>query len=418
MSFETMGLRPEILRAVQKKQYTAPTPIQSLVIPAILRGKDVIGCAQTGTGKTAGFTLPILQRIAAARPPVLRVLVLVPTRELASQVHDSIKTYGRYLSLRHTVVFGGVGFNPQKEALQRGSDILIATPGRLLDHINQGTVSLKDLQVLILDEADRMLDMGFIKDIRTIIRRLPAERQTLLFSATMPDEIEKLAREILKQPQYIEVSPQGTPATGVRQVVYPAEPGQKRDLLLHLIESEKMHRVLVFTRTKRRADQLATFLKRKGNRAEAIHGNKSQRDRTRTLEAFRNGSVHVLVATNLASRGLDVKRVSHVVNYEIPDIPEDYVHRIGRTARAEMTGDAISLVSSAERENLRSIERLIGSSIPQMATAGFGRQPQHLVRSSKRSFQSRWDPKRGKKSLRRGKITHPSGRVRRGAAAS
>jgi len=371
MSFEKLGLSPEILRAVKSKNYAAPTPIQSQAIPLIIQGRDVIGCAQTGTGKTAGFTLPILNRLQKGESPLLRALILVPTRELASQVHDSVKTYGSHLRLRTALVFGGVGIVPQKEALRRGVDILIATPGRLLDLMRQRNVSFKNLEVLVIDEADRMLDMGFINDIRTIIKSVPQQRQTLLFSATMPEEIRRLANEILKQPEFIEIARQGTPVSGVRQVVYPVDATCKRELLIHLLEKEQMSRVLVFTRTKHRADHLVTHLKRKGKRAEALHSNKSQSERTRTLEAFRKGGVQVLVATNLAARGLDVKEVSHVVNYEIPDVPEDYVHRIGRTARAEATGDAISLVSPGERESLRNIERLIGTRIRQVVMDGF-----------------------------------------------
>ncbi len=379
MSFENLGLSPGILQALRAKKYTTPTPIQSQAIPVIMQGRDVIGCAQTGTGKTASFTLPILDRLQKGGSPLLRALILVPTRELAMQVHDSVKAYGSHLRLRTLVVFGGVGTDPQKHAFRQGVDILIATPGRLLDHLRQRNVLFKNLEVLVIDEADRMLDMGFINDIRTVIKSIPLQRQTLLFSATMPGEIRKLANEILKQPEFIEIVRQGTPAGGVRQVVYQVDTTRKRDLLIHLIEKEKMSRVLVFTRTKHRANNLASHLKRKGNKAEALHGDKSQLERTKTLNAFRNGTVHVLVATNLAARGLDVKDVSHVVNYEIPDVPEDYVHRIGRTARAAATGDAISLVSPDERESLRNIERLIGARIRQMVMAGFeGRGQDHI----------------------------------------
>ncbi len=371
MSFENFGLSPEILRAVRAKNYVVPTPIQLQAIPAILEGRDVIGCAQTGTGKTAGFTLPMLHRLANGLSPSLRALILVPTRELANQVYESVRTYGRYLRLRTTAVFGGVGINPQKDALRKGVDILIATPGRLLDLMRQGNVSFKDLEVLVLDEADRMLDMGFIDDVRTILKSVPSQRQTLLFSATIPEEIQRLAAEILKEPQVIEIVRQGTTVSGVRQVVYPVETARKRELLMRLIETEQMSRVLVFTRTKRRAEKLAAHLKREGNQVEALHGNKTQQARTKALEAFRKGTVRVLVATNLAARGLDVKMVSHVVNYEIPEAPEDYVHRIGRTARAEMTGDAISFVSPDERESLRNIEKFIGEKIPQAVMAGF-----------------------------------------------
>ncbi len=366
MSFDDLGLSPEILRAIQAKNYANPTPIQAQSIPPIMQGKDLIGCAQTGTGKTAGFTLPILHKLQKGRSPSLRVLVLVPTRELASQVHDSIRTYGRYLRLRTTTVFGGVGFNPQRDALRRGVDILVATPGRLLDHMRQRTIRLHQINTLIIDEADRMLDMGFIQDIRTIIKSVPDQRQTLLFSATMPQEIPVLAGEVLNDPEVIEIARQGTPASGVKQVVYPVDTDRKRELLLHLIDKEKMSRVLVFTRTKHRAKNLAEHLERQGTLAEALHGDKSQRARDKALDSFRRGSVQVLVATNVAARGLDVKQVSHVVNYEMPEVPEDYVHRIGRTARAENTGDAISLVAPNEQGSLRSIERFIGKKIPQV----------------------------------------------------
>jgi ATP-dependent RNA helicase RhlE len=371
MSFEGMGLAPEILRAVKAKNYALPTPIQFQAIPTVLTGKDLIGCAQTGTGKTAGFILPILHRLREGRSPSLRALVLVPTRELAAQVYESTRAYGRYLRLRTEVVFGGVGLRAQKDALRYGIDILVATPGRLLDHLRQGNVNFSHLEVLVIDEADRLLDMGFLPDVRTILKSLPARRQTLLFSATMPEEVQKLADTILKEPVFIEVAPQGTTASGVRQVVYPVDSAKKRDLLLHLIEKEKMSQVLVFTRTKHRANHLAEHLERKGKRVAALHGNKTQGARTKALEGFRHGSIQVLVATNLAARGLDVRGISHVVNYEIPEAPEDYIHRIGRTARAEATGDAISLMSPAERGNVRDIERLIGAPIPQVVVKGF-----------------------------------------------
>ena len=389
MSFDTLGLAPEIVRAVKAKNYETPTPIQAKAIPAILEGKDLIGCAQTGTGKTAGFTLPILNRLMTGKSPSLRVLVLVPTRELAAQVSDSIKTYGRFLRLRTAVVYGGVGYAPQIQALRNGVDILVATPGRLLDHMRQGLVKFNTLQVLVIDEADRMLDMGFLPDVRTILKTLPTERQTLFFSATMPPEVQRLANEILKQPTVIEIARQGTTAKNVRQVVYPVDTPRKRDLLIHLIEKEQMGQVLVFTRTKHRADHLAGQLERTGRRVAAIHGNKSQAARTKALEAFRRGSIQVLVATNLAARGLDVKGISHVVNYELPEAPEDYVHRIGRTARAEAAGDAISLVAPHEREQLRDIERLIGEKIPQTTIEGFESRGETGADTPRRSVKPR-----------------------------
>lgn len=392
MSFQELGLAPEILRALKTKNYETPTPIQAKAIPAILEGADVIGCAQTGTGKTAGFTLPILHRLwhrlrDGERGSAPKVLVLVPTRELAAQVAESIRTYGRYLPLRTAVVFGGVGLEPQKNALRKGVDIVVATPGRLMDHMRQRNVHFRALEVLVIDEADRMLDMGFIPDIRTIMKSIPARRQTLLFSATMPDEIRRLADEILTEPRVIEIARNGTPAAGVRQVVYPVNADRKRDLLLHLMEKEKMEQVLIFTRTKHRADHLAGHLERKGKRVAALHSNKSQTARTRALEDFRKGRVNILVATNIASRGLDVKGISHVVNYEFPQTPEEYIHRIGRTARAEAIGDAISLMSPDERGSLHEIERLIGRKIPVMNIEGFESRREILSVPAKRPFR-------------------------------
>ncbi|HSG04901.1 MAG TPA: DEAD/DEAH box helicase, partial [Nitrospiria bacterium] len=333
---------------------------QEKAIPVIMEGGDLIGCAQTGTGKTAGFTLPILHRLRGEKHRSPRVLVLVPTRELAAQVHESVRNYGQYLHLNSAVIFGGVGYEPQKRAFRKGVDILVATPGRLLDHMKQGQVNFKHLEVLVLDEADRMLDMGFIPDIRRILRSVPKDRQTLLFSATMPQEVRKLADDFLKTPQTIQVARQGTPASGVRQVVYPVSSSRKSELLTRLIEKEKMGQVLIFTRTKRRADDLARKLSSHGKAATALHSNKSQSARIRSLEDFRNGKVRILVATNIAARGLDVKGVSHVINYEIPGVPEEYIHRIGRTGRAEAVGDALSLMSPEERGPFRNIERLVG----------------------------------------------------------
>ncbi|HEY5649250.1 MAG TPA: DEAD/DEAH box helicase [Nitrospiria bacterium] len=388
MSFESLGLAPEILRAVEAQKYEKPTPIQEKAIPIIMEGSDLIGCAQTGTGKTAGFTLPVLHRLREGRPRMLRTLVLVPTRELAAQVYDSICLYGKYLNLHTAVVFGGVKPEPQRRALRKGVDILVATPGRLLDHMRQGNVRFKKLEVLVIDEADRMLDMGFIPDIRKILGTLPAERQTLLFSATMPKEVRTLADDFLKKPQTVEVARQGTPASGIRQVVYPVSASRKKELLTRIIEKEDMSQVLIFTRTKHRADDLAKRLSRNGKAATAFHSNKSQAARIRSLEDFRRGKVQILVATNIAARGLDVKGVSHVINYEIPGAPEDYVHRIGRTARAEAVGDAVSLMAPEESGIFRNIERLVGSKIPRVVEPGFENGSPDGTRSEKKPFPS------------------------------
>jgi len=370
-TFADLGLMPELLRAVQDAEYNIPTPIQAQAIPVVLRGADLFGCAQTGTGKTAGFLLPILQRLAQGKRGRLRTLVLTPTRELAAQIGESARIYGKYLPVRSTVVFGGVGLGPQEGRLRQGVDLLIATPGRLLDHLERGNLEFSALEVLVLDEADRMLDMGFLPDVRRILRTLPAERQTLLFSATMPQEIEILAYQTLKAPVTIEVGRRATPVSAVRQVIYPVEPDQKRGLLCHLLKHSGMKHVLVFTRTKVRAERLARYLSQTGRRVEALHGDKSQSARTQALNGFRNGRVDVLVATDIAARGLDVEGISHVVNFDVPNIPEDYVHRIGRTARAEADGNAISLVSSEELNFVHEIERLIGVTIPRRLVVGF-----------------------------------------------
>jgi ATP-dependent RNA helicase RhlE len=362
---------PELLRAVRDAQYEVPTPVQAQAIPVALRGDDVLACAQTGTGKTAGFLLPLLQRLAQGERGRLRALVLTPTRELAAQIGESARIYGKYLRLRSTVVFGGVGLGPQTEQLRRGVDLLIATPGRLLDHMERGNVTLSALTVLVLDEADRMFDMGFLPDVRRILRTVPAARQTLLFAATMPQEIERLAQETLRSPVVIEVGRRATPVAAVKQVIYPVEAERKRDLLCHLLQFGNMPHVLIFTRTKTRADRLAGHLVRSGRRVAALHGGKSQGARTQALSGFRSGRVDVLVATDVAARGLDVEGISHVVNFDVPNTPEDYVHRIGRTARADATGDAISLASFEEVDFIREIERLIGVTIPRQVVGGF-----------------------------------------------
>jgi ATP-dependent RNA helicase RhlE len=334
MSFEQLGLSAELLRAVSDQGYREATPIQQQAIPPILAGRDVLAGAQTGTGKTAGFTLPLLKRLQDSRPASRRVraLILTPTRELAAQVAESVRTYGRHLPVRSVVIFGGVSINPQISRLRKGVDIVIATPGRLLDHLQQGTVDLSGVETLVLDEADRMLDMGFIRDIKRILALLPNQRQNLLFSATFSQEIRRLASRLLDAPAEIQVSPRNRAADRVMQVVYPVDRRRKRELLSHRIGAENWRQVLVFTRTKHGANRLAEQLTRDGLKAAAIHGNKSQGARTRALADFKAGAVRVLVATDIAARGLDIDRLPHVVNYELPHVPEDYVHRIGRTA--------------------------------------------------------------------------------------
>ncbi len=380
MSFESLGLRAELLRAVSEKGYTAPTPIQLQAIPPILEGRDIMGGAQTGTGKTAGFTLPLLERLMGStkqesgRRPI-RALVLTPTRELAAQVAESVQTYGRYLPLKSTVVFGGVSINPQKMKLIKGVDILVATPGRLLDHVGQNSVNLSKVEILVLDEADRMLDMGFIRDIRKVLALLPKQKQTLLFSATFSDEIKQLANDLLRSPALVEVAQRNTTAERITQVVHPVDNKRKRELLSHLIGSNNWKQVLVFTRTKHGANRLSEQLSTDGITAAAIHGNKSQGARTKALADFKSGKVRVLVATDIAARGLDINQLPHVVNYELPNVAEDYVHRIGRTGRAGNEGEAMSLVCVDELALLRDIERLLKREIPKVVIEGYQPDP-------------------------------------------
>jgi len=362
-SFDELGLAEPLLRAIKGASYDTPTPIQTKAIPLLLDGFDLLGIAQTGTGKTAAFTLPLLQNLAEdnerARPRSPRALILAPTRELAIQISDSIKTYGRHLRMQQAVIMGGVGQRPQVEALKRGVDILVATPGRLIDLINQRHVDLSHTEFLILDEADRMLDMGFINDVRKIVAMLPDERQTLLFSATMPPEVEKLAREILFEPERIEIAAKTVAVERIDQRVHHLDTSRKASMLSELLATPGFERVIVFTRTKHGADKVVKHLTRSGVNAEALHGNKSQGARQRALDNFRGGRSRVLVATDIASRGIDVDDVTHVINYELPNVPESYVHRIGRTARAGAEGIAISFCDASERPHLRSIERLI-----------------------------------------------------------
>jgi ATP-dependent RNA helicase RhlE len=380
MSFESLGLRTELLRAVSEKGYSEPTPIQRQAIPYILEQRDIMGGAQTGTGKTAGFTLPLLQRLMSTAKPstgrrAIRALVLTPTRELAAQVAESAATYGRYLPLKSTVIYGGVSINPQIDKLRHGVDILVATPGRLLDHANQNTIDLSQLEILVLDEADRMLDMGFIRDIRKILALLPKQKQTLLFSATFSGEIKRLANDLLKSPALVEVARHNTAAERVTQVVHPVDKARKRELLSYLVGSNNWQQVLVFTRTKHGANRLAQQLLSDGISAAAIHGNKSQGARTRALADFKTAQVRVLVATDIAARGLDIDQLPHVVNFELPNVPEDYVHRIGRTGRAGNEGEALSLVCIDELKLLKDIEALLKAEIPKLVIDGFGPDP-------------------------------------------
>jgi len=372
-SFNDLGLVPELLRAIVDQGYTEATPIQLQAIPVVLAGRDLLGAAQTGTGKTAGFTLPLLQ-LLSARPrtgTAARCLILTPTRELAAQVEESVTSYGKYLKLKSTVVFGGVGINPQIAEFRRGVDIIVATPGRLLDHLQQKTVDLRSIEILVLDEADRMLDMGFIRDIKRILATLPKKRQTLLFSATFSDEIRSLSREFLHDPATVEVARRNTPAELVSQVVHPVDKDRKRALLAHLIKERNWFQVLVFTKTKHGANRLSELLERDGIGSAAIHGNKSQGARTRALAQFKDSSLRVLVATDIAARGLDIEALPHVVNFDLPNVSEDYVHRIGRTGRAGASGEAISLVSAEDRPLLADIEKLMGRRIEQRVIEGF-----------------------------------------------
>jgi len=379
MSFEKLGLMAELLRAVKSQGYTQPTPIQSQAIPVILQGKDVLGGAQTGTGKTAGFTLPLLQILSKKAKGKgkrsVRALILTPTRELAAQVGESVETYGKHLPLRSTVIFGGVKINPQIAKLERGVDILVATPGRLLDHVGQKTVDLSQVDILVLDEADRMLDMGFINDIRKILRLLPSDRQNLLFSATFSGEIKKLADSLLNEPVLVEVATRNKASDCVEQLVHPVDRVRKKELLSHLIRTQSWKQVLVFTRTKHGANRLAQQLEEDGIKSAAIHGNKSQAARTRALSEFKKGGVRVLVATDIAARGLDIDQLPHVVNFELPNVPEDYVHRIGRTGRAGNEGEAMSLVCVDENKLLKDIEQLIRRELPKEIVEGYEPDP-------------------------------------------
>ncbi len=379
MSFSKLGLSQPLLRAIKEQGYSTPTPIQKQAIPLILDKRDILAAAQTGTGKTAGFTLPLLHRLAYTKPQMqkkqIRALVLTPTRELAAQVHESVETYGKHLPYRSTVIFGGVGINPQIAKLRKGVDIVIATPGRLLDLASQKAIDFSRLEFLVLDEADRMLDMGFIHDIKKIMKMLPAQRQTLLFSATFSPEIKKLASGLLHHPALVEVARENSTAEQISQVVYPVDRSRKRALLSKLIRENDWQQVLVFTRTKHGANRLTKQLEEDGISAAAIHGNKSQGARTKALAGFKANEVRVLVATDIAARGLDISDLPHVVNFELPNVAEDYVHRIGRTGRAGKQGEALSLVCVDEHSLLRGIEKLIKQKIKKITMPGFEPDP-------------------------------------------
>ena len=380
MLFTDLGLSEPLLRAIAEEGYTSPTPIQAKSIPAVLKGGDLLAAAQTGTGKTAGFTLPILQRLSSSTKSgsgkrLLKVLILTPTRELAAQVQESVMTYGKYTSLKSAVIFGGVGANPQIKVIAAGLDILVATPGRLLDLMSQKCVSLNDIEILVLDEADRMLDMGFLRDIKKILAVLPKKRQNLLFSATFSDEIKSLADSLLNSPELIEVARSNSTNEAIVQLIHPVDRNKKQPLLAHLIKTNNWKQVLVFTRTKHGANKLVTQLEKDGITCMAIHGNKSQTARTKALADFKAGKLTALIATDIAARGIDIDQLPHVVNYDLPNVSEDYVHRIGRTGRAGSNGVAVSLVCVDEHQMLRDIEKLIKQKLPQEVITGFEPDP-------------------------------------------
>src|SRR5580700_9766975 len=371
MPFGKLGLSPVVLEGVKAMGYVDPTPIQLRAIPLVLAGRDVIGSAQTGTGKTAAFGLPILSKLERHQAHGPRALVLEPTRELASQVETAIRDYARFMDLKVTVVYGGVGYGKQNDELKAGADIVVATPGRLLDHLQQGTLKLDRVEFLVLDEADRMLDMGFLPDVRCLVEKCPRKRHTALFSATIPPQIETLIQWAMNQPETIEIGARRTPAESVKHVIYPVSDSQKTDLLLKLLDSVNYDSVIVFCRTKHGADRVATTLKRANHAVAVLHSNRTQREREQALRGFRDGHFEVLVATDIAARGLDIADVSHVVNYDVPQHPEDYIHRIGRTGRAENTGDAFSLMVAEDAQHVHAIERFIGKKVERIKLENF-----------------------------------------------
>jgi ATP-dependent RNA helicase RhlE len=397
MNFEELNLAPALMQAVRELGYDTPTPIQAQAIPAVLAGQDLLAGAQTGTGKTAAFTLPMLHKLSLSEPgknrfggKAIRALVLTPTRELAAQVEESVRDYGKYLQLDSTVIFGGVGMNPQISKVKKGVDILVATPGRLLDLQGQGFLDLSTIEILVLDEADRMLDMGFIHDVKKVLALVPKDKQSLLFSATFSDEIRELAGNLLKNPQSIQVTPSNTTVQRISQVIHPVGRSKKKDVLLHIIQKHDWSQVLVFTRTKFGANNVADFLTKNGVKAMALHGNKSQTARTQALAGFKSGEIRALVATDIAARGIDIEDLPHVVNFEIPNVSEDYVHRIGRTGRAGASGEAVSLVCLDEEGFMMDIERFTKQEIPVQLLEGFGPEPGEVAEPIAMGRQTLW----------------------------
>jgi ATP-dependent RNA helicase RhlE len=413
MNFNELGLSAELLRAVADKGYTTPTPIQQEAIPAVLAGQDLLAGAQTGTGKTAGFTLPILQRLAMRPPHGVRhprVLILTPTRELAAQVHESVRDYGKHVDIRSVEIYGGVSINPQIKNLRRGVDIIVATPGRLLDHAQQRTIDLSRIETLVLDEADRMLDMGFIRDIRRIIKLLPAERQNLLFSATFSKEIRELSNAFLNDPRRIQVTPENTPVELIKQRAILVDRQRKPEMLAQVVSEGDWHQVLVFTRTKHVANKLTKYLNERDVTAAAIHGNKSQAARTKALADFKSNEIRVLVATDIAARGIDIAELPHVVNFELPNIAEDYVHRIGRTGRAGREGEALSLVCVDERKLMWGIEKLLGREIEKQVLPGFEPDPKAVPMPIQNGRNARGGGGRGNNGGGNARRGRPSGK--------
>jgi ATP-dependent RNA helicase RhlE len=418
--FSAFGLRAELTRAVEELGFAVPTPIQAKAIPPALQGRDLLACAMTGSGKTAAFLLPILDRLAARPRGTTRALIIAPTRELAAQIVDHCQALARHTRLRAVAVHGGVAMGPQERALRSGADIVVACPGRLLDHMQHAYARLSEIEILVLDEADRMLDMGFLPDIRRVLAKLPAARQTMLFSATMPREIAALAQQILRSPAKLDVERPSAPASGVEQSVYEARHDLKSHLLLALLERGTIDNAIVFTRTKHRANRLADFLERRGVACERIHGNRSQAQRTRALDGFKSGRYRVLVATDVAARGIDVEALSHVVNFDVPNVPEDYIHRVGRTARAGATGDALTFASREEHEELRAIERRVGKPIPRRRLEGFDYEAKPAERleipvgERLAAHRARKAEDRARSEARRQRTSHAPARARDG----